>query len=109
MKAGFSYCVKDSESYKRPSKSEACAQCLEKLVRTSLTCIVIDDDDEGLVSYCTWNVDKSKVPEGTISTCSCFAEIRGDEWPNDGMYPSLACNNMLFVYELTHFFCSGNL
>jgi hypothetical protein len=85
MKAGFSYCVKISEDYKREGKLEACPACLVSF-SASLICTVIDDDRR--LSYCTWNVDKSKIPEGTVSTCSCFAEIHGEEWPDYGMYTS---------------------
>ncbi|KAH8692485.1 hypothetical protein GQ44DRAFT_765329 [Phaeosphaeriaceae sp. PMI808] len=58
MQAGFSYCVLESEDYRRP-------------------------DPEPVMTWCETNITQSKIPAGTVSTCSCFAEIFGDEWPDD--------------------------
>ncbi|KAL5387455.1 hypothetical protein PMIN02_008148 [Paraphaeosphaeria minitans] len=57
MKPGFSYCVLKDENYK-PN------------VTDSYTFV------------CMGVVDPAKIPQGTESTCSCFAQVNGEDWPD---------------------------
>ncbi|KAF2824331.1 hypothetical protein CC86DRAFT_420818 [Ophiobolus disseminans] len=78
MQAGYSYCVLESEDYKRPGNSTRILPPSQKNMTDRDT-----SDPEPVMIWCESNITQSKIPAGTISTCSCFAEIFGDEWPDD--------------------------
>lgn len=47
-----------------------------------LTCV--PDVTDSYTSLCMGLVDPAKIPQGTESTCSCFAQVNGEDYPDYG-------------------------
>jgi hypothetical protein len=81
MKPGFSYCVLKDENYKR---SKQHAPKYPSHCYSVLTCE--SDVTDSYNSPCMSVVDPAKIPQGTESTCSCFAQVNGEDYPDFGKF-----------------------